>query len=589
MVERASDTGAGGVSTTPTPTPTPAATPVRSQDATAATPPPSALLLLEPSQQPPSRIGGFRLLNELGAGGMGRVWRARQESVGREVALKLLDPTLAREPGFTERFMREAKAMAMINHPQVVACFDAGVDQGRCFLALELVPGGDCARLAKRRGGRLVIADVVRIGIDCARGLEAIQAAGLIHRDIKPANIFLTDDPAAGGRAKLGDLGLVRPCAGEPRVTHTGAALGTPAYMAPEQARGEKHLDIRADIYALGATLFELATGEPPFAGDTAYAVVSQVLSGKLPDPRRLNPEISVAFAAILLRAMARTPDERFASPRELREDLERLAAGEMPLAFSRSLGGNLATGMLTRPGVVPASQREASSKPSPGRRHPWLVPGVLLVAMMALALLVAVNPWQGTPTGNPDANAPAPTTRERAPAAVAPAPAALAAPAGSSGDAGPSAQRTQDAGASLLAAPPKVLPDPLTEVHAPAGASSAPEESALPPPPPAVVQPNQIPSAVPASAAARHAAAGAAGLLPLPPATATGDPANSLVAPPTQTIPPAPTASTTPIAPQAPLAPGAADSGGRAAQGAPARSSSTLDSLPPPATVAAP
>ncbi len=320
-------------------------------------------------------ILGYELLRMLGSGGMGRVWRARQRSVGRDVALKILDPHLGADPSYAERFLREARAAASVHHPNVCACFDAGESDGRQYLALEFVAGGDAAELIRRRGGRLGIEESVALACDCARGLEAIAAAGLIHRDIKPSNILLTADPTAGGVAKLGDFGLARPADPEARLTRTGAALGTPAYMAPEQARGERSIDIRADIYALGASLFEMLTGEPPFAGDTAYAVVSQVLKGPTPDPRQRNRKVSPALSAVVMRAMARAPAERYANPTELRLDLERLIRNELPLAFLATAGANLATGILTRPAAAaraPAAQQSSEITVAPPRTALW-------------------------------------------------------------------------------------------------------------------------------------------------------------------------------------------------------------------------
>ncbi len=375
--------------------------------------PASASTTVSSADASPS-ISGYALLELLGAGGMGRVWRARQLSVGREVALKLLDPQLAREASFAERFAREARAAASVHHPNVVACFDAGSCDGRYYVALELVEGGDAAALARDQGGRLAIADATAIALDCARGLEAVALAGLIHRDIKPANIFLTRAPGQGGVAKLGDFGLARPSGGEARVTHTGAALGTPAYMAPEQARGERGIDIRADIYSLGASLFELLTGEPPYGGATAYAVVSQVLHGPVPDPRRLNAAISPALAAVVKRAMARTPGERYANPTLLREDLERIVRGEIPYAFRDSLAGNLSAGIFAgRP--VPGDSASVGSTSRSLRRpgpDPWriLLLGVLLIGSGGGILWLVAGPGAASVPSASQLDAPAPT-----------------------------------------------------------------------------------------------------------------------------------------------------------------------------------
>ncbi len=344
--------------------------------------------------EPPEVLGGYRIRSKLGAGGMGSVYRATQLSMGREVALKVLHPHIARDRSFSERFTREARVAGLINHPNVVTCFDAGSDQSMLYMALELISGGDAAQLSKRKNGRLSEAEVLTIGIDCARGLEAIEDAGLIHRDIKPANIFLTSDPLRGGRAKLGDLGLARPRAGDERMTISGSPIGTPAFMSPEQARGVRDLDIRSDVYSLGAALFDLASGAPPFSGGSIYAIVSQVITSPTPDPREHRPEVSASLAEVIKRAMTRSRDDRYRRPVELREELERIRAGVLPLAFSQSLGANLSTGMLTRPVL------SASSAPMPTtrtirrdalrRRRSW-TRALAITAAMAVIGLVSV------------------------------------------------------------------------------------------------------------------------------------------------------------------------------------------------------
>ena len=259
-------------------------------------------------------VNGYRVLGELGRGGMSTVYRAIQLSMEREVALKVLDHHGPPDQTYIERFLREARAVGRINHPHVVTCFDVGVFQGKLFMALELMTGGDAWALVARRGGRLGETEALTVVRDATAGLCAVHAAGLIHRDIKPANIFVGSD----GRAKLGDLGLVRDVEGGRGLTLTRDALGTPAFMSPEQTQGSRDLDIRSDIYALGACLYTLLTGMPPFQGDSVYAVIQQVNEAEIPDARDVVPGVSAATAEMLTRALAKDRRARFQTPAEL-------------------------------------------------------------------------------------------------------------------------------------------------------------------------------------------------------------------------------------------------------------------------------
>jgi hypothetical protein len=254
---------------------------------------------------------------------MATVYRAEQGALKRQVALKVVLPAHASDPAFRERFLREAQASAAINHPNVITCFDAGEADGQLFMAMELVGGGDLLSLMDRRGGRLDEAQVFALAHDCLAGLEAIAAAGLIHRDVKPANIFLTDR----GQAKIADLGLVRPLQGE-QQGEAGLILGTPAYIAPEQASSIPDLDIRADLYALGATIFHLLTGTTVYSGDGPVAMLMQVIKEPLPDPRTRRPDLSAAGTAVIMRLMAKDRAQRYPDPQSAREDVGRLLSG---------------------------------------------------------------------------------------------------------------------------------------------------------------------------------------------------------------------------------------------------------------------
>ncbi|MBX3471854.1 MAG: serine/threonine protein kinase, partial [Planctomycetes bacterium] len=281
-------------------------------------------------------LGDYELLEKLGEGGMGAVWRARQRSLDRLVALKLIAGDQL-EPEAVQRFVREARTAARLNHPHVVRVFDAGrAADGRVFMSLELVTAGDAKQLAAAAPGeRLPEARALEVVRDACRGLVALSAAGLVHRDIKPANIFIAED----GRAKLADLGLARQARGDDRITTTGLVVGTPAFMAPEQADGGE-VDVRADVYALGATLFALLCGRPPFEGATGVVVLCKVLNDPAPDPRTFVPGLTPRTVRLLQRALAKAPGARFQRADELLEALdEALAVVAQPGPARRASG----------------------------------------------------------------------------------------------------------------------------------------------------------------------------------------------------------------------------------------------------------
>jgi serine/threonine protein kinase/DNA-binding response OmpR family regulator len=272
----------------------------------------------------PTQLGPYRLREILGHGGMGVVYRGVAED-GREVAVKVISPAHCAEPVFHQRFLREAEAACKIDDPHVVACLGSGESDGMLYLAMELISGGSVGDLCDGTIDPLRAAALCRDG---AAGLSAIHRAGLVHRDVKPDNLFIDKS----GRAKLGDFGLVHfSDDAHERLTLTHATLGTPAFMPPEQAQGDPTIDIRADIYALGATLYCLITGCPPFVGSSAWMVVSQTLSKPLPDPRILRDDCPAAIAAIIRRAGALARAERYEHPAAMRDDLADVSAGREP------------------------------------------------------------------------------------------------------------------------------------------------------------------------------------------------------------------------------------------------------------------
>ncbi|MCX7806071.1 MAG: serine/threonine protein kinase, partial [Planctomycetota bacterium] len=260
---------------------------------------------------------------------MGSVYKARQPMLDRLVAIKILPPKLAKDAEYIARFFREARAAGKLSHPNIVAGIDVGEADGYYYFAMEYVEGEPLSAVLKREG-RLPERRAVEIARQVAEGLRHAHEHDIIHRDIKPENILLD----ASGTAKVCDLGLARSASGDDiSLTQTGTAVGTPYYLSPEQARGDKDLDDRTDVYSLGATLFRMVAGRPPFDGPTAAVVMTKHLSEHPPPLREIVPEISDGLAAVVARTLEKRREDRYASMGELIEDLDRVLAGEEPVA----------------------------------------------------------------------------------------------------------------------------------------------------------------------------------------------------------------------------------------------------------------
>jgi serine/threonine protein kinase len=339
----------------------------------------------------PSRTGsvpeipGYEVLEMLGRGGMGVVCRALQKSLNREVALKLL-PYIIHGGGAAaaaERFRREAAAVARLQHPNIVQVFEAGELAGVPFYAMEYVAGRTLA--GALRDGPLPPRQAAECLERVARAVHYAHQKGVVHRDLKPANVLL----AANGDPKIADFGLARALDDASELTATGQVVGTPSYMAPEQARGRAPAGPAGDVYGLGAVLYAALTGQPPFRAETIYATLSQVAEADPVAPRRLRPDIPRDLETICLKCLRKEPGQRYATAQEVADDLRRWLSGEPPRA--------------RRAGVVERVARRA-------RRHPlvalllvlWLV--TLIALLLALALL-----WSGygrSPPGDPSSAA---------------------------------------------------------------------------------------------------------------------------------------------------------------------------------------
>ena len=276
----------------------------------------------------PKQIGRYEILEELGHGAMGTVYRAKDPAMDRVVALKtIISLVLASEQGseFRERFYREARASGKLAHPGIVAVFDVGEHQGLPFLVMEFVDGRTLADAAKK-GERLTLDRICELGQQIAEALGHAHRQGVVHRDIKPANILLTSREVYGiERPKITDFGVAKLAAGH--TTMTGQILGTPAFMPPEQFTGAP-IDGRADLFSLGVVLYWLATGEQPFPGEGITAVSYKVVHTDPVPPRKLNPAMPAKLEAIIMKCLAKAPDERFQSGEESARDLAELRAG---------------------------------------------------------------------------------------------------------------------------------------------------------------------------------------------------------------------------------------------------------------------
>ena len=324
-------------------------------------------------RQATTRIGGFDVLERIGQGGMGAVFRARQVSMDRIVALKVLPPRLAQNEAFVQRFFREARSAARLNHPNIVQGIDVGHAAGHYYFAMEFVDGVTVKQML-RQAGRIEEKKALNIIGAVAKALEHAHTHGIIHRDVKPENIMVTRQ----GVVKLADLGLARSSEKPDTLTIEGTALGTPYYMAPEQVRGEIDTDTRADIYALGATLFHMVTGDFAYDGPNASAIMARHLSDPLPSAKEKSPAVSRATDELIQRMMAKDRQQRPQNPAELLAEIRDALAGKVRLHVA-------APRKTTTRAPVPASRAGR------GGKRGYLVAAAAIVLLLAIIGLVVV------------------------------------------------------------------------------------------------------------------------------------------------------------------------------------------------------
>ncbi len=443
----------------------------------------------------PNRIGRYDILDELGQGTMGKVFRARDSVIGRVVAIKtILSPVLlgSQDEEALQRFYREARAAGALAHPGIVPIFDIGEQDGVPFLVMEFVDGQNLEKVMKR-GERRSVEQVCAICQGVAEALGYAHSQGVIHRDIKPANILMTSPQAYGEeRPKIADFGVAKLAADQ--LTSTGKFLGTPAFMPPEQFTGEP-VDGRTDLFSLGVILYWMATGEQPFSGETITAVSYKVVHTEPIPPGKLNPAISSALDTVILKSLAKSPSDRFQTGEEFAEALAQLRSGtgatRLSVAAPRAViatgesqetldimrtpplrSSHLPASALAVDAPVPATQTKGKSKSSA-----LVLGAIALVALSALAaagyMVVHRKPPANAANSNPGESTSPVVPGSPAPATPAPSDQAAAGTSQPASASGEDAQKSAVDSSAPLTATPTTAPG--------AGAKPAPSQPILP------------------------------------------------------------------------------------------------------------
>jgi eukaryotic-like serine/threonine-protein kinase len=333
--------------------------------------------------------GRYRIQTAVGEGGMAKVFRAQDDVLGRTVAVKVLAPEFARDGQFVQRFRREAQSAAALNHPNVVSVFDTGSDGPVHYIVMEFVEGRTL-RDVLAGDGRLHPRRAAEIGESVCRALASAHKQGLVHRDVKPGNVMLTPS----GEVKVMDFGIARVITGE-ALTQTATVLGTASYFSPEQAKGEP-VDARSDVYSAGCVLYEMLTGRPPFSGDSPVSIAYKHVREDPELPSRLNPDVSPGLDAVVMKAMAKNPANRYQTATEMADDLHRVEQGEQVHATPILPGQP--TEVVNRP-VRHTEVMSALPEEERRGRGPWpvVLTTALIVALVGVAAFLLVRELTGS------------------------------------------------------------------------------------------------------------------------------------------------------------------------------------------------
>lgn len=330
------------------------------------------------------QIPGYQVVGKLGAGAMAVVFKAKQVSLDRLVAIKILPRKLSENAEYVERFYKEGKAAAKLNHPNIVQAIDVGEAHGYHYFVMEYVEGhtvGD----ELEEGKVFTEEQALDIIIQIARALEHAHRRGFIHRDVKPKNIMITKDR----KAKLADMGLARDRSDvEAAETEAGKAYGTPYYISPEQIRGEMDIDFRADIYSLGATFYHMVTGRVPFTGDSPAEVMHKHLKENLVPPDHVNTSLSAGLGEVVEVMMAKDRRRRYGSTTDLLLDLEAIARGEPPLQARRQIDAGLLSELGSGQAVAEEEAQAAAARAQSTQQKMLVAITILAVALFLSVLL---------------------------------------------------------------------------------------------------------------------------------------------------------------------------------------------------------